>query len=291
MLYAIVAVLVLIADQAVKLWTTKNILLGAVGTDCVPLIPGFLHATNVHNYGAAFGIMQDARWVLALISAAFVVVIIVLMNREVIHTRFGRWLAVLIAAGAIGNCIDRVLYGYVVDMFEFEFSVLGRPFSFPVFNVADIFITVCGVLFCLHLILYREPEAVREANAPEFVRRREQKKAAKLAEKQAAKQAKAEKPAAAPERGEHKSLADELRAVDPNEPFSEWEFGAIASAPSSVRPSAPAEPEAEPTPAPASVPEPSPAPDPAPLWPAEEPAVYEAEGEEFTLDDILNEFR
>jgi len=79
-IYAIVAVLVLIADQAVKLWTTKNILLGAVGDECARLIPGFVHMTNVHNYGAAFSILQNARWPLVIVTVIFVVVITAVRN-------------------------------------------------------------------------------------------------------------------------------------------------------------------------------------------------------------------
>lgn len=219
MIYAIAAVLVLIADQAVKFWTTKNVILSAAGADCADLIPGFVHMTNVHNYGAAFSILQNARWPLVVLTLLFVVAIIVLINREIIHTRFGRWTAVMVLAGAIGNCIDRMLYGYVVDMFEFEF------FSFPVFNVADIFITVGGILFCIHVLLYKEPEEVRAANESSFARRMREQRQSKLEEKRQEKAARESLYDKIPKRGEHKSLEEELRPVDPDDPFAEWEFG------------------------------------------------------------------
>lgn len=208
MIYAIVIVLILIADQAMKLWTTNNILLGAIGDDCVSLIPGIVHLTNVHNYGAAFSILQNARWILVAVTVVFIIVVIVLMSQEIIHTGFGRWTVCLVLAGAIGNCIDRILYGYVVDMFEFEF------FSFPVFNIADIFITVAGILFCIHLIFHNEPEEVKAANEPEFIRRRRKEREEKEAPY-----------ANIPKRGEHKSLEEELGSFDPEDPFGEWEFG------------------------------------------------------------------
>lgn len=216
MIYAIAAVLVLILDQAAKFWTTKNIVLSAVGDDCIEIIPGIIHMTNVHNTGAAFSILQNARWLLVVVTLIFVITIIILINREVIHTGFGRWMAVLVMAGAVGNCIDRALYGYVVDMFEFEF------FTFPVFNVADIFITVCGILFCIHLVLYREPEAVKRANETSLGRRMREKRQQKLDDK-AAKEAPYAK---IPHRGEHKTLEEELRSIDPDDPFAEWTFGA-----------------------------------------------------------------
>ena len=68
----------------------------------------------------------------------------------------GRWLAVLAMAGAIGNGIDRALYGYVVDMFELEFM------HFAVFNIADIAINVCCILFVLLMLLRKEPEKPKE---------------------------------------------------------------------------------------------------------------------------------
>ena len=282
MIYAITVVLILIADQAVKFWTTKSIPLNAIGADCVKLIDGVVHMTNVHNYGAAFGIFQNARWPLTIISAVFVIVIIVLINKEIIHTKFGRWTAVLIVAGALGNCIDRLLYGYVVDMFEVEF------FNFAVFNVADIFITVSGLLFCIHLIFHNEPEAVKRANEPEFMRRRREEIEAK------------ETPRAnIPKRGEHRTPEEELGVRDGEDVFSEdMEFGALVDDLMEQRHAGKQEPapvrEAERTPAPE--PEPAPAYEPEPRKePAaeepEEPLDYlDPEEIEYSLDDILREF-
>ena len=146
MLYAVVAVIVLILDQGLKYWTTVNL---ELGTGVMELIPGVVHLTNIHNSGAAFGMLSSvsfARWLFIIATVVVAVVVIVMVSTKTIKSGFGRWMAVLVLAGAIGNCIDRVLYGYVVDMFELEFI------SFPVFNVADIFITVCGILFCVAIL-------------------------------------------------------------------------------------------------------------------------------------------
>ena len=274
MIYAIAVVLVLIADQAVKYWTTKNIILNAVGPDCVKLIDGVVHMTNVHNYGAAFGIFQNARWPLTIISAIFIIVIIVLINKEIIHTKFGRWTAVLIVAGALGNCIDRLLYGYVVDMFELEFM------SFAVFNVADIFITVCGILFCLHIIFHNEPEAVKKANEPEFMRRRREELEAKEAPY-----------AAIPHRGEHRTLEEELSVGADEDIFAQdLEFDSLLDGLMSARhaEAAPvAEPAYEPSPEPVHEPEPEPEPEPD-YGPSSEDGDPEQGG--YSLEDILREF-
>lgn len=147
MLYAIVAVIVLILDQGLKYWTTVNLELGEGVRE---LLPGVVHLTNIHNSGAAFGLLDGlsfARWLFVGLTVVFVVVVVILISTKVIKGGFGRWMATLVVAGALGNGIDRVIHGYVVDMFELEFI------SFPVFNIADIFITVCGILFCIYILL------------------------------------------------------------------------------------------------------------------------------------------
>ena len=74
------------------------------------LIPKVLDVMNIHNYGIAFSWLQNVpSWVFALIAAAFAVVVILALRRGMIQGAFGRWMAVLALAGAIGNCIDRVL--------------------------------------------------------------------------------------------------------------------------------------------------------------------------------------
>ncbi len=331
MIYAIAAVVVLILDQAVKFWTINHIPLNAIGDQCVTLIPGVIHMTNVQNTGAAFSILSNAKWLLIGVSGVFIVAIIVLINAEIIRTKFGRWTSVLVAAGALGNAIDRLLFGYVVDMFEFEI------FSFTVFNVADIFITVCGILFCLHVIIYRDPMELpkekkqKPARAPRRRRRpvseldmedepyyedrqpaeEPERPVSRKAARQAARQAKEEMYANIPhrDRGEHRSLADELKLENPDDPFAEWSFDdtpAPARAPETPAP----QPEAKPArrrpapqaeaPAEAEAAAPRKAPEKkaaAPAKPAQPRPAPEKKPEtdggldSYSLDDILAEFR
>lgn len=158
MVYAIVAVLVLIIDQAVKYWTTLNLAEGATQT----FIPNIVELTNLHNDGAAYGLLSgaDARWIFVALTIVFAIFIIYLLSKDVISGKMGKWTIVLVLAGGLGNCIDRIINGYVVDMFHFTFPVFGR--DYPVFNVADMFVSVCGVLFCLWLIFHKRPEPVAE---------------------------------------------------------------------------------------------------------------------------------
>ncbi len=146
MLYAIIAAIVLIGDQWLKYWVTVNITLS---TGEAALIPGVVKLVNIHNSGAAFGFLGDAsyaRWLFLGIAALFIIVIIVVLAKHLFKSRFANWCAVMALAGAVGNCIDRALYGYVVDMFKVEFM------DFAVFNIADIFLVVACFLFIIYLL-------------------------------------------------------------------------------------------------------------------------------------------
>ena len=146
MLYAIIAAVILIGDQWLKYWVTLNITLS---TGDVALIPGVIKLVNIHNNGAAFGLLGSAsyaRWLFLGVAALFIIVIIVILAKRLFKSRFANWCAVLALAGAVGNCIDRALYGYVVDMFKLEFM------DFAVFNVADIFLVFACFAFIIYLI-------------------------------------------------------------------------------------------------------------------------------------------
>ena len=146
MLYAIIAAVILIGDQWLKYWVTVNITLS---TGDVALIPGVIKLVNIHNSGAAFGLLGSAsyaRWLFLGVAALFIIVIIVILAKRLFKSRFANWCAVLALAGAVGNCIDRALYGYVVDMFKLEFM------DFAVFNVADIFLVIACFAFIIYLI-------------------------------------------------------------------------------------------------------------------------------------------
>lgn len=270
MLYAIVAVLVLIADQWLKYWVTANVVLD---TGSIELIPGFIKLVDIHNDGATLGILSGARWLFVVLAAVFAVVVIWALAKRAIRGRFGRWMAVLALAGAVGNCIDRVMFGYVVDMFKFEPDFLGW---FGIFNIADIFITVCGILFCFYLI-FGGRKASRggktESSHRHEARKREPEPEPEAAPAKAAPEpalAPAQEPVPAPE-------ADEVSAVSA-EPEAERR-GAPKHAKHPAEKSAPRhEAKREPAPAPAAE-------KPAPKKPAADDDM------DFKLDDIMDEFK
>ena len=150
--YVLASLAIIAADQALKAWVVRNIPLNASAAQQRALIPGVVHLTHIRNSGVAFGMFSGGRWLFLALLAAFCVIVVWALVRHKLTAPWERWLAVLAMAGAIGNGIDRALYGYVVDMFELEFM------HFAVFNIADIAINVCCILFVLLMLLRKEPE-------------------------------------------------------------------------------------------------------------------------------------
>ena len=138
MLYAVFAVLglgLLGLDQWFKHWITVNLPLG----ETMPFLPGFMQLRTVHNYGAAWSSFSGMRWLLVAVTCCIVAAVAVLLARRVVRHPLGVAACTMIISGGIGNIVDRVRLGYVVDMFNLLFM------EYPVFNVADIFV-VCGTL-------------------------------------------------------------------------------------------------------------------------------------------------
>ena len=147
LIFAGLAVVVL--DQAVKLWVIRNIPLGSAGK---PLIPGVLSLTRVHNDGAAFSFLSGggAKWFFIALSLVFAAAVIAAVGTGFIRDKTEKLCLVMMAAGGLANCVDRFVYGYVVDMFKVEL------FHFAVFNAADAFITVFTLLFAAKVLLSDE---------------------------------------------------------------------------------------------------------------------------------------
>ena len=146
-LYVLFAAAIVAADQITKYVTVANIALGQE----VPFIPGLLRFTYVQNTGAAFSSFEGQQWLFALIFVIFTGVILwEYKTRKMPFLTFERWCIAAIYGGGLGNMIDRVRMGYVVDMIETEFMV------FPVFNVADCFITCGCIAMMVSLIFFNK---------------------------------------------------------------------------------------------------------------------------------------
>ena len=145
--FTIFAAGIVAADQFTKFLTVANIAL----YEDVPFIPGLLQLTYVQNTGAAFSSFEGQQWMFALIFAAFTVGIFWEYFRKPMgFSTFERWCIAAVYGGGLGNMIDRVRMGYVVDMIETTFI------EFPVFNVADCFITCGCIALMVHLILFNK---------------------------------------------------------------------------------------------------------------------------------------
>ena len=128
------AVWVVIVDRYVKRAVAEKLELG----ESADLLPGLFRLQRVHNYGAAWSSFSGARWLLVGVTVVAMGALAWLFFRVVRHP-LGVWSLALIIGGGVGNLIDRLKFGYVIDMLATEFM------DFPVFNIADIFVT-CGAI-------------------------------------------------------------------------------------------------------------------------------------------------
>jgi len=142
MLCFVFAALVVVLDQFFKQWVVQTIEIHGK----MDLIPGIIGITHEQNSGAAFSMLSDQRWLLVGISFLATIVLIFILLR---YTE-GFWGSIGLAAvlgGTVGNLIDRVFQGHVVDMFDPLFM------DFAIFNIADTFLTLGFATFCIHFII------------------------------------------------------------------------------------------------------------------------------------------
>jgi signal peptidase II len=137
------AALIIVVDQASKLWISGNFIYGESLR-----VMNFFNLVLVHNTGAAFSFLSDAggwqRWIFSAIAIVAAVWIVRLLRQHAHETLFCLALA-LVLGGALGNLIDRVAYGYVVDFIDIYYD----DWHFPAFNVADSAISVGAALLIL----------------------------------------------------------------------------------------------------------------------------------------------
>ena len=141
-MFAVVSVLIVIADRITKIWIDSHMALG----ETRPLFGKLAQLCYIHNSGAAFSMLEGKQTLLIGLTAAVMIGIIVYVSVYKKKLPFiERFSLALITGGGFGNLICRVLHGYVIDFIDIHFI--------PVFNVADIAITIGCVLFCLCVLL------------------------------------------------------------------------------------------------------------------------------------------
>ena len=159
----VLMIVAVVLDQVTKYAVVANLALG----ESVDLIPGVLRFTYVQNDGAAFGSLSDARWVFMILSTVFIVAILGYLFWKKPQNKLLLSALILITGGGIGNMVDRIMLGYVIDFIDFC--------AFPkiwmwVFNVADSFVCVGAGLLALWMILdtvreYKSEKAKKAAAA------------------------------------------------------------------------------------------------------------------------------
>lgn len=149
-LIGIIFVASIIADQLAKLWSLNVLKDGG----SIKIIGEFLRFTYAENRGAAFSILQDQRVFFIVITVVMLGVLAYIYFKTKNITKLSKLSIAMIAGGAIGNFIDRVRLGFVVDFIDVRF---GSFYNFPIFNIADSFV-VCGTILMIFLILFNKFE-------------------------------------------------------------------------------------------------------------------------------------
>lgn len=156
-LYTVGVILLLCFDQFTKYMASTHL----KGGNSIVLIKNVFQLHYLENHGAGFGVLQGQRLWFVIITLILLILMIMIYFRTPLEKRY-RWIRLillLLTAGAIGNLIDRLRFGYVVDFFYFELI------NFPVFNVADVYVT-CGMILLLVLVLFYYKDAELEVLWP-----------------------------------------------------------------------------------------------------------------------------
>lgn len=147
-MYIIIFIIAIFLDQITKLWAISNLR----NQDDVILIKNWLHLHYLENSGAAWGIFQDATIIFSFLTIVicFGIMYYLLKNSNNIGGLIKLPL-VMIMAGAIGNLIDRIRLGYVID---FIFTPLGGLYNFPVFNFADVYVSISAIFLMIYIYFF-----------------------------------------------------------------------------------------------------------------------------------------
>ena len=139
------SLLVVLIDYIIKLLVINN--LNPIGS--ITLIPGLFSLTYVENKGAAFGMLANARWIFIVFTLAVIIFLIIFLFWKRPTSKLVNVALILIIGGGLGNLIDRIFYGYVVDYLSISFFP-------PVCNFADYCVTVGAGLLVIYLLFFSD---------------------------------------------------------------------------------------------------------------------------------------
>lgn len=155
LIWVISVTAIVFIDQMTKNLVVKNMELH----DEIPVINGFFSLYYVRNKGAGLGLLADARWVFMSLTTIVIIIAIALLLIDYFKHFLANLSLIFILAGGIGNMIDRVFIGEVVDFFQFKI----RFFDF-IFNVADVFVTFGTILFVVYYIFVYERQKTKNSD-------------------------------------------------------------------------------------------------------------------------------
>ena len=147
MWYAILLAGAIGLDQLLKWWVTSHLEVG----QSAPLLPGVVQLTRLHNYGAAWSSLSGKTVVLLVITGVLMAAVAYLLLKKIVRHPLGVTAGLFILGGGLGNMIDRVWHGYVVDMLD-----ISPLFDYPIFNLADCFVVVGAILGAVYYLWFYE---------------------------------------------------------------------------------------------------------------------------------------
>ena len=153
MWYALLLAACIAGDQLLKYWVVRHLEIG----QSAAFLPGLVRLTRLHNTGAAWGSFSGSTALLTAVTAVLLVAVAWLVLKKVIRHPLGLCAAMLVLGGGIGNLIDRICRGYVVDMFDLEFM------DYPIFNLADCFVVVGVILGAVYYLWFYDKYDGRKA--------------------------------------------------------------------------------------------------------------------------------
>lgn len=145
-LYFLATAALVAADQALKYWTVTHLAIG----ESAPLLPGVVQLTRLHNSGAAWSSFSGKTALLIVVTALLLAVVAWLLIGRIVRHGLGVAACLLLLGGGVGNMLDRLVKGYVVDMFDLQL------FSYPVFNLADCFVVIGVVLGAVYYLFLHD---------------------------------------------------------------------------------------------------------------------------------------
>ena len=153
MWYALLLAACVAGDQLLKYWVVNHL---EIGQSAV-FLPGLVRLTRLHNTGAAWGSFSGSTALLTAVTAVLLIAVAWLVLKKIIRHPLGLCAAMLVLGGGIGNMIDRICRGYVVDMFDLEFM------DYPIFNLADCFVVVGVILGAVYYLWFYDKYDGRKA--------------------------------------------------------------------------------------------------------------------------------